>query len=194
MLERFFYVPSLYEHVPCANTFFEKEQPIFIEYCSGNGQWIEERAKCFPQINWLAVEKRFDRARKIWLKSFKSALSNLFVACAEGLTFTRYYAPKAAQIFINFPDPWPKRRHAPNRLICPPFLEALANIVAPGGKTICTTDDPQYASQMVKEFERSPLWKVCQNTTAPSDYGRSFFYDLWLEKGKTIHYLEFERC
>ena len=106
LLDRFFYVPSRYEYSQESLPFFEKEQPVAIEYCSGNGQWIAEKAKTSPHINWIAVEKKFKRARKIWAKLQKENLSNLVVACSEAFVFTRYYAPKTAEIFINFPSPF----------------------------------------------------------------------------------------
>lgn len=193
LLEKFFYVPSPYEHQEKPICFFEEEKPIVIEYCSGNGQWIAQKAKHFPQVNWLAVEKRFDRARKIWLKSFKQNLANLCTVCSEGVIFTRYYAPKVQEVFINFPDPWPKRRHAGHRLVRKTFLEELAKIVVVGGSVTCVTDDDLYAHQMLKEFENDPSWKLRFHSHEWPDYGSSFFHELWKQAGRTIHYLSFEK-
>lgn len=193
LLDRFFYVPHPYEHSVKTFPFFEEKKPILIEYCSGNGQWIAEKAKKFPHIHWLAVEKRFDRARKIWLKSFRHNLSNLCTICSEGILFTRYYAPKVQEVFINFPDPWPKRRHANHRLVRAEFLEALAKIVVEGGNVSCVTDDAPYAEHILKEFEKDPFWKLRFHSHEWPDYGSSFFHDLWKQRGRTIHYLSFER-
>ncbi len=193
LLDRFFYVPGVYEHTEKSFPFFERDLPIAIEFCSGNGQWISRKAQEFPQIHWLAVEKKFERARKIWLKSFRQNLSNLCTVCSEGLAFARYYAPKAQEVFINFPDPWPKRRHAIHRLVREEFLKALTPIVEKGGKATCVTDDLQYAGQMLKEFRKFPEWRLLFNGDAWPDYGSSFFKDLWMGAGKAIHYLSFER-
>jgi tRNA (guanine-N7-)-methyltransferase len=194
LLDRFFYVPPSYPWVVETIPFFSQEQPIFIEYCSGNGQWIGERAKQNPHINWLAVEKRFDRARMIWLKSHREKLENLVTVCSEGAVFTRYYAPKVKEIFINFPDPWPKLRHAKHRLIQAPFLQEVRNILQTDGRITCVTDDQKYAAQMVLEFEKCPSdWKLIFQGNEWPDYGRSFFNDLWLQKGRTIHYLAYEK-
>lgn len=193
LLERFFYLPADYDYKAEKIPFFEKEQPVVIEYCSGNGQWIGERALQNPHLNWLAVEKKFERARKVWLKSFRENIPNLVVACAEGSVFTRYYAPKAVEVYINFPDPWPKLRHAKHRIIRKEFLEEVLNIVEWGGKITCVTDDAPYAMQMVQEFEKCPGWKFRFNTNEWPGYGNSFFKDLWKEKGRTIHYISYEK-
>ncbi len=166
---------------------------MIIEYCSGNGQWIGARAKQNPQYHWIAVEKKFERARQIWLKAHREGLSNLQIVCGEGVIFTRYYAPQAAEIYVNFPDPWPKLRHAKHRLIRTPFLQELLRIIPFGGKMTCVTDDPHYAKEMGKEFAKCPQWKLLFHVHEWPDYGRSFFNDLWKEKGKTMHYLSYER-
>jgi tRNA (guanine-N7-)-methyltransferase len=195
LLDKFFYVPAVYEHVPKEFLFFSQEpkRPILIEYCSGNGQWIAERAQQNPHIDWIAVEKRFDRARTIWLKIQRENIPNLVVACSEALIFTKYYAPKVEEVYINFPDPWPKRRHSKHRLISLAFLEELLLIVAPLGRVTCVTDHEDYAREMKDEFAKCPNWKFLFNVNEWPDYGRSFFKDLWLQRGRTINYLSYEK-
>jgi len=193
LLDRLFYVPPIYQHVPLSIPFFEKEQPLIIEYCSGNGQWIGERAKQNPQFNWLAVEKKFVRARTIWRKIHRENIPNLVVANAEGAEFNCFYAPQAKEVFINFPDPWPKLRHAKHRIIRAEFLNGLLSIVERGGRATCVTDDSGYAEEMVKEFSKCPQWKLLFNVHEWPDYGRSFFNDLWLRRGRIINYLSYER-
>src|SRR4051812_938783 len=118
-LDKCLYIPSFYEgHSEWRPLLWEdpelfgNQQPVIVEYCSGNGQWIAERAKQNPHINWVAVEKRFDRASQIWAKMKRENISNIFVVCGDGAIFTRYYAPakSVSEIYINFPDPWPKLR------------------------------------------------------------------------------------
>ena len=191
LLDRFFYIPGRYEYSKNQFPFFDDARPVIIEYCSGNGQWIGERAGQNPQYNWIAVEKNFARARQIWLKIHREKIPNLLVVCGEGMVFTRYYAPQAAEIYINFPDPWPKLRHAKHRLVRKEFLQDLP--VPAGGKAICATDDPPYAQEMKIEFAKCPEWKLLFATNEWPHYGSSFFNDLWIKKGRTIHYLSYER-
>lgn len=192
-VDRFFYIPTHCEYKEETVPFFETCQPVIIEYCSGNGQWIGDRARQNRQFNWIAVEKRFERARKIWLRSHREGLSNLSVVCGEASVFTRYFAPPASEIYINFPDPWPKRRHAKHRLVQAEFLEALLQIVQPGGSATCVTDHPDYALEMAAEFEKCPDWRFLFNVNEWPDYGRSFFKDLWIEQGRIIHYMSYEK-
>ena len=193
VVDRFFYIPGAYDYQKKSLPFFDDDKPIVIEYCSGNGQWIGERAKQAPGTNWIAVEKRFDRARKIWLLLHRENLSNLFVVCGEGLIFTRYYAPKAAEVYVNFPDPWPKSRHSKHRIVRREFIQELEEITLPKAKVTCVTDDAGYALEMAKEFAKCPSWQPLFHTTSLPDYGNSYFNDLWIQMGRTIHYLVHEK-
>src|SRR5690348_6324632 len=115
--DKVLFVPKLYDRhqewsFPAWEEIFGSSAPLNIEYCSGNGSWIVEKAKRDPCTHWVAVEKRFDRVQKIWSKMKNEQISNLFIVCGEALAFTTYYAHanSFAQLYINFPDPWPKGR------------------------------------------------------------------------------------
>jgi tRNA (guanine-N7-)-methyltransferase len=138
--DRILYAPTRCEtyddfHMPSWSDplLFGNAQPVHVEYCSGNGAWITEKAQEFPEINWVAVEKKFMRVRKIWSKIKNLQLPNLIAACGEAYGVTRRYFPagSVAQAYINFPDPWPKKRHAKNRLIRPVFVAEVARILQP---------------------------------------------------------------
>ena len=96
---------------------FGTQRPVHVEFCSGNGTWIAEKAQQHPDVNWVAIEIRFDRVRKIWSKKKNLGLDNLFVVCGEGLRSSHHYFPEGSvdTVYVNFPDPWPKKRHAKHR-------------------------------------------------------------------------------
>lgn len=171
---------------------FPTSGDIHIEYCSGNGAWIAEKAKLHPESNWLAVEKRFDRARKIWSKIKNLELDNLLVAFAEGLKLSRNYIPDASvtSIYVNFPDPWPKTRHAKHRIISPEFLTECSRVLKPEGNLIFVTDDEPY-SQFFSEVASGQTSLTPHGSgisSPPEDYGTSFFDSLFRSQGKTIFY------
>jgi len=175
-------------------TLFPREGEIHIEYCSGNGRWIAEKAKNHPEKNWVAVEKRFDRARKIWAKIQNFSLPNLMVVCGEALTLSQYYLPSNSitSLYINFPDPWPKRRHAKHRLISPLFFQEASRILALQGSIILVTDDAEYSHLFLElvhhSTEFSQTLKKPGFTPPPKGYGSSFFEELFRSQGKEIRY------
>ena len=203
LLDRYLYIPGCFERheewnrIPWEDL-FGNQHPMVVEYCSGNGQWICDLAKNNPNRNWIAVEKRFDRSRKIWLRLHRENISNLIVVCGEAVTFTRHYLPpkSVAEIFVNFPDPWPKLRHAKHRLIRKEFIELVETVLESQGKATFTTDDRPYVDQMLEVVFSHPRWKPSYPepyfTTEIPNFGSSYFCDLWKKKGRTIHHLQFE--
>lgn len=176
---------------------FQNNHPVMIEYCSGNGTWIDSRAKQHPHLNWLAVEIRFDRIRKIWAKKKTHQLNNLFALCGEGERATRLYFPDSSVdgVFINFPDPWPKERHAKHRLIKPDFAAELARILKPGKEVTIVTDHASYAEQIIEVFQNQEgmrsIYEAPYFARELEGYGSSFFEQLWRGKGLLIHYIRF---
>lgn len=204
--DRIFYVPTRCESYD-AFTFpgwgdpalFGNSNPIQIEYCSGNGAWIAAKAQENFKVNWIAVEKKFVRVRKIWAKIKNLNLPNLIVLCGEACNATRLYFPDNSFIgaYINFPDPWPKTRHAKNRLIRPEFVNQICRILHPGKVFTLVTDDPDYSTRMIAEMSGHPgfvsRYPHPHYITEMPGYGSSWFEALWREKGRTIHFHQFEK-
>lgn len=193
------YVPEHYfEHksflIPSWEEFFGNSYPIVCELCSGNGDWIVSQAVSAPQNNWIAVEKRFDRVRKIWSKMKNSQVNNLKIVHGTAETFFRYYVGSGSlqRIVVNFPDPWPKMRHRKHRLFQEEFLQDALRVLQNGGSLALATDDKPYLIEAIGMMRRylasliqEPYYQAIDN------YGRSWFENLWRSKGREIFYTEF---
>lgn len=204
--DRIFHAPSRYAagpsfHFPGWNApeLFGNNLPVQIEYCSGNGAWIADKAASFPKLNWVAVEMKWARVCKIWGQIKRRGLSNLIVVYGEGQEATKHYFPPecAEQVFVNFPDPWPKKRHAKHRLINPSFIAEIARLLKPGALLTLVTDDPHYSQVMIKALQAQPLLTSCYEnpfyTSELPGYGSSFFEDFWRQQGKLIRYHQYLR-
>lgn len=204
--DRVWYVPDFLDDYssfkfPGWNTpeCFGNTNPIYVEYCSGNGTWIAEKAREQPDINWVAIEIQFERTRKIWSKIKNLGLNNLLVICGEGYRVTSNYFPASTveKVFINFPDPWPKKRHAKHRIIKPTFVDEIWRILKDKGEVTMVTDDPDYSQEMTETVSpHSGLYSLYQDpsySTHIEGYGSSFFDTLWRGKGKVIHYHQYRK-
>lgn len=178
---------------------FGNSNPIRIEYCSGNGAWVAAKAAAHPEYNWVAVEKKFMRVRKIWSKIKNLGLKNLIAVCGEAYNATWRYLPADSfeGAYINFPDPWPKKRHAKHRLIQPRFVEEVWRILKPETLFTLVTDDPDYSVRMIGEMQVHPGFASCHPDpfyiSDIPDYGSSFFEELWRSQGKMIRYHQFKK-
>lgn len=199
--DRVWYLPGSCENLPpftfpgwADPLLFGRERPISIEYCSGNGTWIAEKAQANPERHWVAVERKFVRTRKIWSKIKNSNLSNLLAVCGEGHSLTQDYLPAASvdEVYINFPDPWPKTRHAKHRLIQLPFMREILRILQPGGVVTMVTDDAGHSNWIIQIMQQlsgfESLFAKPYYVEDYPGYGTSFFEELWREKGKSIRY------
>ncbi len=197
-----FHVPNHYDlhhefTFPSWHELFDNGNPIIIEFCSGNGHWVIEKAKEFPKKNWIAVEMQFERVRKIWSKRENEQLDNLFIVSGEAWTFAHHYLPEGSveEVFINFPDPWPKLRHEKHRLIKHRLIVELSRVVKKGGVVHFTTDDRDYLDAALNLFMQASSFECCHElpyfVTESPNYGASYFETLWRSKGRQIHFTKF---
>lgn len=178
---------------------FGNGNPVCVEYCSGNGAWIAEKAIANPNVNWVAVEKKFERVRKIWSKVKNMGLKNLIVLCGEAHNATKCYFPDHSiqDTYINFPDPWPKNRHAKHRLIQEDFAKELWRILKDGRALTFVTDDFPYSQWLIEVMQQHGGFNSAYPhpfyVTDQSQYGTSYFDELWRSKGRTIYYHQFNK-
>lgn len=204
--DRVWYIPEYYDAYESFEfpgwehpDYFGNRNPVCVEYCSGNGAWIAAKAAANPHLNWVAVELKFERVRKIWSKLKNMGLSNLLVICGEGGKVTERYFPSDSvrEIFINFPDPWPKKRHIKHRIIQPPFVDQMHRVLGNEGTMTFVTDDAVYSEWMIDKMQESQKFSSCYPQPYFSNecegYGSSYFEQLWRDKGKTIRYHKFTK-
>ena len=92
-------------------------------------------------------------------------LRNVRVTNCDALQLLRAYPLALLQVYIYFPDPWPKPRHWRRRLFSAHFLETLQAKCLSGAQLHLATDDPHYAQQMLELLHSSEYWR---NATPPA--------------------------
>jgi tRNA (guanine-N7-)-methyltransferase len=64
------------------------------------------------------------------------------------------------RLFLMFPDPWPKSRHAKRRFVHPANLELVARVLKPGGTWRIATDDPTYQDWTAEVLANQALFEA----------------------------------
>lgn len=102
---------------------FEKNQPIHIEIGMGKGNFILNMALNHPDINFIGIEKYSSVASVAIKKMLEYNLPNLKVIISDISDLKELLKNKVDIIYLNFSDPWPKKRHAKRRLTHENFLK-----------------------------------------------------------------------
>jgi len=109
------------------SSFFNNNNPIYIEIGMGKGKFIIEYAKTYSEINFIGIEK-YDSVVAKGLQKIPEGLNNLAIVRADALTIEEIFDREISKIYLNFSDPWPKKRHHLRRLSSKVFLEKYENI------------------------------------------------------------------
>ncbi|MBM3195235.1 MAG: tRNA (guanosine(46)-N7)-methyltransferase TrmB [Chlamydiae bacterium] len=168
---------------------------IFIEFCSGNGEWIIQKALENPDIQFIAVEKLFLRVQKIFSKRENLGIKNLFLVSGDINLLLEHFLPDDTvdTLAVNFPDPWPKERHSKNRLFHKNFVAHIQRILKPHGEVFVVTDDSGF-SEWVYEAMKGDFKLKKEDVKKPlPNHGSSFFQRLWESKGKDIFYHHYQK-
>ena len=104
---------------------FEK---LFIEIGSGNGHFFNEIAENYPEYLFIGVEIKKKRVLKSIRKSNYLKLNNIIFANLDGFLFLNEYIDNKTidGLYVNFPDPWSKKRYRKNRIIQDEFMQTLS--------------------------------------------------------------------
>ncbi len=121
---------------------FNKNTPLHIEIGCGKGDFICTLAEQNPDINFIAVEKVTSVIILAMEKAAKKKLQNLKFVLGDALLLENAPENLCDRIYLNFSDPWPRRRHAKRRLTAPSFLALYKRVLKDDGQIHLKTDNP----------------------------------------------------
>ena len=121
---------------------FGNDHPIHIEIGMGKGQFIIGMAKAHPEINFIGLEIQRTVAAIALKKALEEDLPNLQLICGDGEDLQEYFEDgEVTKMYLNFSDPWPKKRHAKRRLTYKTFLATYQQILQDQGAIELKTDN-----------------------------------------------------
>jgi len=172
---------------------------MVVEIGFGRGEFLLELAAAEPETAFVGIEVSFKRALKMARKLARAKLENARLIEGQAqIAVSELLADASVQEFwINFPDPWPKKRHARRRLIQPELVAELARSLASGGQLHVSTDDVPYADQIHEALAGEPL---LENLHAPRPWlpevscRKPTGYELeWRAENRPLHFFDYRR-
>lgn len=129
--------------------------PFLVEIGSNRGRFLQELAALYPDHSVVGIEWRGKWADTIAQECAARGITNAHLLVSDARYALPLLFPDGAisAIFILFPDPWWKRRHAKRRLFTPAFFQLLASKLAPGGHLIIKTDVEPYAASIEAQLD-----------------------------------------
>ena len=126
---------------------------LWVEVGCGKGKFTAETAAANPDVLLIAVERCREAVVVAMEKARAMGLTNVFyidmdVANIEEI-FDRF---EIDRLFINFPDPWPRKKNAKRRLTYRTFLDKYCRVIKEGGEIHYKTDNAPLFEFSVEEF------------------------------------------
>ncbi|AKM20101.1 tRNA (guanine-N(7)-)-methyltransferase [Geobacillus sp. 12AMOR1] len=124
---------------------FGNERPIHIEIGTGKGKFITEMAKLHPDLNFIGIELYPSVLVSALDKLIESELPNVRLLNANAKDLGAFFADgEVSRIYLNFSDPWPKKRHEKRRLTYRDFLALYERILTEDGDIHLKTDNQSF--------------------------------------------------
>lgn len=179
----------------CGNwsNYFNNSNPIYIEIGMGKGQFIRENARRYPDINFIGIEK-YDSVVAKCLPKIDENLKNLAIVRMDALEIDQVFSHEVDRIYLNFSDPWPKKRHHLRRLSSRIFLEKYENIFRKDSDICMRTDNSDLFCYSLMSFSEAHY--VLKNLTLdlhqqmPDNLITTEYEDRFSSRGMPIYSVE----
>ena len=131
---------------------------LWVEVGCGKGKFTAETAQANPDVLLIAIERCREAMVVAMEKAQAMGLSNVFFIDMDvALMEDCFAAGEIDRLFINFPDPWPRKKNAKRRLTFRSFLDKYCRVVRPGGEIHYKTDNAPLFQWSVEEFQMCGL-------------------------------------
>ena len=179
--------------------FYRQRQPGVsrLEVGAGTGLFSVELAARYPDKLFAAIDVKADRLQKGAYIALERSLKNIYFIRARADQIGDLFALSTLEnIWVTFPDPFPKKRAAGRRLTHPYFLRRYAQLLQPGGELLFKHDDRDFFCWSLEQLV-AEKWQI---TELSFDLHESFLDDeckimttyeqRWLDEGKAINFVK----
>lgn len=169
---------------------FGRAAPLAVEIGFGGGEALAWWAARRPEWNFLGFEQPpgcLTRAARALAAAGVASRVRLVRGDARHLVRELVPPGTAARVLMQFPMPWPKRRHAKHRLTDAAFRAGLASALAADGRFELVTDREEFALETADSFRGDPAFRADAAPVAdPPRAFRTRYERRWLAEGRVI--------
>jgi tRNA (guanine-N7-)-methyltransferase len=144
------------------------DRPVWLEVGFGGGEHLVQAARENPQVGLLGCEPFVNGVAKALALIEAAGVGNVRLHPGDARDLIELLpAGVLGRVFLLYPDPWPKARHARRRFASRENLALLAPATAPGAELRLATDIEAYAEHALAETAASPGWRVARDGDEP---------------------------
>jgi tRNA (guanine-N7-)-methyltransferase len=183
--------------------FFEREAPLVLELGCGGGEYTVGLARLYPERNFIGVDIKGARLWRGARTAKEEGRMNVgFLRTRVDHLLKCFGACEADEIWLTFSDP--QIGKARKRLTSPLFLDRYKQVLKPGGAIHLKTDSPllyEYTLEVIAEHalvvheQSADVYADLVLRVSPEEQAvlniRTYYEQMWLKEGRTIHYVRF---
>lgn len=166
---------------------FGRETILEVEIGFGYGECLVRLAQMHPERDFVGLELKWPSVQKALRNISQANVINVRLIQADArVAFDRLLLPQSLhRVYSLFPDPWPKKRHAKNRLFSHAFLKLLNSRLVSGGKARIITDYHPYVNWILEQVPGTGFEMHCK--PIPPRLGTKY-KNKWHERGQKEFY------
>ena len=143
----------------------------FLEIGSGKGLFITSLAKDHPENFYIAMEVNMNVCYRILEKKMELKLDNLLIILGDADNLLSYIRPQSIRgLYLNFSDPWPKKKHHKRRLTAPSFMEKYIQVLKDGAFVQFRTDQIELFDSSIEYMHQFVKLEDINYALEPSNY------------------------
>ncbi len=173
---------------------FGDDRPVWLEVGFGGGEHLVHMAARYPDVGMIGCEPFINGVAMLLGKIRDAGVTNLAVHPGDARDLMEVLPERSiAKAFLNYPDPWPKRRHHRRRFVTAEHLVPLARVMRAGAEFRVATDIPDYVRQTLAEVPKAGFELVSEGRVPWDDWLSTRYEQKALREGRVPHYVTFRR-
>lgn len=171
---------------------FRRRAPLVLEIGCGNGEFLAAWARWQPDWNFVGIELSLGSAERTLQRLLENGIENTRVIRDDARFGLReFFADESLQqVIMNYPDPWPKKKHRRRRLIIPDFIRTLSAVLQKNGIFELVTDQEWYAQEAAELFAENGCFRVPALERNPNRPVTTKYERKWREEGRDVFRLQ----
>jgi len=183
------YIKPNYMPLPIPWHFIKRDTTsLIVELGFGRGEYLLRLSKTYKDALIVGFEVSMTSLLKASYRLETEGAENVRLLLFDGvLGLSEFFASESIDaVYMNFPVPWPKKKHAKRRVIREDFWHILARVLKKGGFFELMTDVDWYADEAAENADAVGVFHIYREKN-PKRRVQTKYEEKWLKEGRDIY-------